>query len=264
MSPGTVTLGVAVRTVREVDGGTEVQLPDGTVHAGGVLVGADGVHSVVRGHVAPRRRARPSILAPSSWRFVATDPGVDCWVAWTGPAGTVLLIPMVPGRVYGWVSGRDETTDFARTRALFRGFPEVVRTALAAAEESQDPPLHSPLEEINPAVWTTGRVVLVGDAAHASAPVWAQGAALAVEDGLALAEVLQDRDAWDRAGLEFARRRRARVEHVQAATDRFSRTARLPAWLRSVVAPLVGPPSYRAAYGPLREPAGRPEPPVAP
>ena len=98
------------------------------------------------------------------------------------------------------------------------------------------------------------RVVLAGDAAHATAPVWAQGAALALEDALVLADLLADRTDWTDVGRDYEARRRPRVAHVQAMTDRLSRTARMPDWLRRRLLPLVGPRSYRATYEPLRTP----------
>jgi 2-polyprenyl-6-methoxyphenol hydroxylase-like FAD-dependent oxidoreductase len=96
-------------------------------------------------------------------------------------------------------------------------------------------------------------VVLIGDAAHATAPVWAQGAALAVEDGLALADLLSNSPDWSGVGAAFERDRRGRIEHVQRMTDRLSRSARLRPWLRELVMPIVGPGTYRATYRPLRD-----------
>jgi len=82
--------------------------------------------------------------------------------------------------------------------------------------------------------------------------VWAQGAALALEDAIVLADLLAGRSDWTGVGAEFERRRRPRVAHVQAATDKMSRLAGLPARLRDLVAPVLGPRAYREAYGPLR------------
>ena len=239
--PGTVRLGAHVRGVRAFDDGVKLTLSDGTRASGGALVGADGVHSVVRGLFARGHRVKAATLSPASWRFGTTNPGVGCWVAWTGGPGTVLLIPMGGDRLYGSVTCGDAATDFAETCAASRRFPQVVRDVLASAAAADEAPLRSPLEEVRPAAWTAGRIVLVGDAAHATAPVWAQGAALAIEDALVLADVLLDRRAWSRAGEEFERRRQARVEHVQAMTDRFSGMARLPSWVRTLLAPSIGP-----------------------
>jgi 2-polyprenyl-6-methoxyphenol hydroxylase-like FAD-dependent oxidoreductase len=44
---------------------------------------------------------------------------------------------------------------------------------------------HSPMEEVRVERWSQGRVVLIGDTAHATAPIWAEGAALAVDGSVA-------------------------------------------------------------------------------
>jgi len=105
------------------------------------------------------------------------------------------------------------------------------------------------VEEVRLPSWHSGRSVVIGDAAHASAPVWAQGAALALEDALVLADILAD-GGWDTAGARYEARRRPRVEHVQKMTDRTSRSTRLPGWLRGLALPAA----YRSTYGPLRRP----------
>ena len=116
---------------------------------------------------------------------------------------------------------------------------------------------HSPVEEVHCPRWSRGRLVLIGDAAHAIGPVWAQGAALALEDAITLAGLLTADGDRDGVGAVYERLRRPRVDHVRAATDRMSRFAALPVRLRDAVAPTVGPRTYRATYGPLREaPAG--------
>ena len=77
---------------------------------------------------------------------------------------------------------------------------------------------------------------------------------MALEDCLVLADLLAARDDWTGVGAEFERLRRPRVAHVQAATDKMSRLAALPGRLRDMVAPVLGPRTYREAYGPLRTP----------
>ena len=72
-----------------------------------------------------------------------------------------------------------------------------------------------------------------------------------------LRELLATREDWRQVGPDYERRRRPRVEHVQKMTDRLSRTARIPGPLRDAILPIVGPRTYREAYGPLREPVER-------
>lgn len=221
------------------------------------VVGADGVHSAVRAAVLGASTLQAGLLSTASWRFMAPDPGVDCWTVWSGAAGTLLLIPAGDNQVYGYASatrGGTIGTDPQWLTTAFTTYPDPVRTVVAHLAEGRGTLYHSPVEEVRVPRWTDGRVALVGDAAHATAPVWAQGGALAVEDALVLAEILATEPDWARAGPAYERRRRPRVGHVQAMTDKLSRTAGLPTWLRDLVLPRTGPKIYAATYGPLREP----------
>lgn len=243
---------------RPTAGGVEVEL-EGSSPPRHVdfVIGADGVHSAMRPAIAVDS-VRPSSMTGSSWRFVADDPGgVDCWTAWSGHDETFLLIPVEEGRVYGYAArtrGGTTGSDRSWLARAAEGFPEPVGAAVAQALEGGELH-HAPVDEVRLEQWHRGRLVLIGDAAHATAPVWAQGVAMALEDALVLGELLAGTppEDWTNVGPAFERLRRPRVEHVQSATDTMSRLAALPGWLRDVSAPVLGPRSYRAAYGPLRE-----------
>jgi 2-polyprenyl-6-methoxyphenol hydroxylase-like FAD-dependent oxidoreductase len=246
-----------VQGVRQVGDEVEVSFNGSAPERYDFVVGADGVYSAVRSSASTRDEPRPSLLSAASWRFMTTNPGVDCWCAWSGPAGTLLLIPLSEHQVYGYASATGHGSvgnDPEWLRVTFDHYPEPVREAVSSALRTPASLYHSPVHEVRLRTWHRGRVVLIGDAAHATAPVWAQGAALAAEDALVLAELLVMHRDWTDVGTEFERRRRRRVEHVQRMTDRLSRSAALPGWLREIVLPLVGPRTYRATYGPLRTP----------
>jgi len=239
-----------------VDQGVRVQLGSGPAEIYDFAVGADGVHSSVRRAVIPEADPRRSLMTEASWRFTAPNPGVDCWSVWSGGRGTFLLIPVDENHVYGYAAatrGGAAGDDPQWLAATFADFPQPVRVTVAAL---LDPGrlYHSPVEEVRCERWSRGRLALIGDAAHATGPVWAQGAAMALEDCLVLADLLAARDDWTGVGAEFERLRRPRVAHVQAATDKMSRLAALPGRLRDMVAPVLGPRTYREAYGPLRTP----------
>ena len=195
-------------------------------------------------------------MTGSSWRFVAANPGVDCWTAWAGRDETFLLIPVEEGRVYGYAArtrGGNTGSDRSWLAQAAGGFPKPVSAAVARALQGGELH-HGPVEEVRLKQWHHGRLVLIGDAAHATGPVWAQGVAMALEDALVLGELLATTPAehWTGVGPAFERLRRPRVGHVQSATDKMSRLAALPGWLRDVSAPILGPRNYRAAYAPLR------------
>ena len=250
----TTRWGTAVVSARPIADGVRVNLRSGASQTHGFVVGSDGVGSVVRSAVTggadTRRRSR---MTDGGWRFIASNPGVDCWTAWSGRDGTFLVIPVDAQQVYGYAAATrggggagpqwlaDTFADFAEP------VPTIVKAALTGGELHQ-----SPVEEVHCTRWARGRLVIIGDAAHATAPVWAQGAALALEDAIILADLLAANGDWDGTGQQYEHLRRHRIAHVQAVTDRMSRIAALPGWLRDTVAPALGPRAYRAAYGPLR------------
>lgn len=255
--PQSVRWECAVARAVPLDGAVRVEHASGLVEEHPFVVGADGIHSAIRPAVADDGGVRPSTMTAASWRFVVPNPGVECWTVWSGAGGTLLLIPVDERHVYGYASptrGGAADADPDWLTATFDSFPEPVRGVVAAARADPDGLYHSPVGEIHVRRWSRDRITLVGDAAHAIGPVWAQGAALALEDALVLAGLLSERSDWAGVGTEFERLRRPRVNHVQAATERMSRLAGLPVWMRDLATPWVGPRTYRAAYGPLRRP----------
>ena len=192
-----------------------------------------------------------------SWRFLAPRPRtVDCWAAYAGAHAGFLMVPVDDDRVYCFaaLSARPPAgrPDAEVLRAAFEGFadpvPEVVRHAAAGR------PHFAAIEEVPRTQWGRGQCVLIGDAAHAVAPTMAQGAALAFEDALVLADLLASTTEWTGVAEHLAGRRRARVEWVRRHTSRQSRMLTLPYALRTVVLRAAGATLWRRSFAPLREP----------
>jgi 2-polyprenyl-6-methoxyphenol hydroxylase-like FAD-dependent oxidoreductase len=199
-------------------------------------------------------------MSEVGWRFMTGNPGLDCWTAWSGRDATIVLIPVDQQTVYGYASTtRAGTANDIDTESwlhrTFDRFAAPVPSVVHSLDGRHEALHHGAVEEVDCRPWWRGRVVIIGDAAHATGPVWAQGAALAIEDALVLARLVAGSRSPAEIGAGFERRRRGRVDGVRAATERMSRLAGLPLALRGLVAPVLGPKAYRAAYGPLRLPS---------
>jgi 2-polyprenyl-6-methoxyphenol hydroxylase-like FAD-dependent oxidoreductase len=149
----------------------------------------------------------------------------------------------------------DVTTDDATGaggedwRELLRDFADPVPRLLDQAVD----PYFAPIEEVVPPARTSGRIVLIGDAAHASSPNMAQGAAMAVEDALVLARVLTLDQPVEEALAGYEQRRRARVVFVQEQAHRRDRTRSLPSAVRNFTLRLAAERIFRSNYAPLRD-----------
>jgi 2-polyprenyl-6-methoxyphenol hydroxylase-like FAD-dependent oxidoreductase len=169
-----------------------------------------------------------------------------------------LAMPVGPNRLYCYADlaapGTEDPTDrdLARLVALFGGFAEPVPSILRRIE-SFDAIHFAPIEEIVLNTWVRGRVVLLGDAAHATSPNMAEGASMALEDALVLAGMLRTDDSLDESLSAFSERRQPRIRWVQQRTHRRDRVRTLPAPLRNLALRLGGTILYRRDYQPLLE-----------
>lgn len=257
MPDGAARYDAEVDTLDLQHGRPTVRLKDGTAITGSLVVGADGVNSAVR-RAAFRSGGGPghALLADMSWRFMAPNPGLDCWTVWASAGGMVLLMPVSETEVYGWAAITAPKMARGSGQALVEmaaEFPPVVQDAVRYAASRPAGLYHSPLEEVRLEHWHADHVGLIGDAAHATAPVWAQGAALGLEDALCLGGLITTRGAVPAALAEFEAVRRPRVAHVQRMTDAMSKAAKLPPLVRRLLLPFVGPKKYQQTYGPLKD-----------
>lgn len=253
---GTIRRGVKITDVVANGDQVKITTSGSNTLTSRLIVGADGVHSTIRARCFEGESLTTARIASASWRFMVPNPGVDCWTVWAGAKAMVLLIPLDNHQIYGWVAAADHLNtgqDPTILGDLIRSFPEPVVKAVQMALTSPQALHYSPLDEVRLSRWNRPGVVLVGDAAHATAPVWAQGAALALEDLCVLTRLLKSRKDWTGALAEYEQLRRPRVNHVQAMTDRMSKAVKLPIVIRNLIMPFVGPRSYRATYEALRE-----------
>ncbi len=216
-----VRLGVTVETLTQDDDGVDVVFSDGVTERFDLIVGADGIYSKTRLMIFPDA-PKPEFTDQGCWRIVAErPPEVDrAEIYFGGPLKVgmspisqdqmyVFLLEHVPGNP--WFAPETHVEHLKELLAPFGGNLTAVRANLG--EHSQI--VYRPLEWLLlPDPWYKGRVVLIGDAAHATTPHMASGAGVAVEDGLVLAQELAKTDDVAIALRGFMDRRFERAKLV--------------------------------------------------
>jgi salicylate hydroxylase len=226
---GVATLGKRCTGVRS-DGGVAVaRFADGSEAEADVIVGADGIHSPVRaslfGPDAPRFTGKicyRSVIPAAAVR--GARPATD-GSQWLGPHGTIVLYPLRGTELINVVCHYDDdgyrheswVTECAREEVLERyaGWHESLLRLFAAGDTWYKWALYDrdPIPR-----WTSGRVTLLGDAAHSMLPYLGQGACQALEDGAVLATALAAEAADPLTGLaRYERTRRPRASQVVLA-----------------------------------------------
>jgi 2-polyprenyl-6-methoxyphenol hydroxylase-like FAD-dependent oxidoreductase len=229
---------------------TRVTFGDGTRESYDLVIGADGIHSTVRRLALGGSSVR--YMGQLSWRFVARGfQDITDWTVRLGPGRSFLTVALGGGVVYCYAdvnTAVDASGSGDDWRALFADFAAPVPQLLGQAAMAY----RARIEEVSTPAWTTGRVVLIGDAAHAASPNMAQGAALAVEDAMVLADELTNGQAVDAAIVAYGRRRTDRVAWVRQQTHRRDRARSLPAAVRNTVLRATAERMFRSQYRPLR------------
>ena len=200
----------------------------GETHHGALVVGADGIHSVVRaqlfgaeaprftGNIAwralvPSERLRPGLVHPVA--TVWMGPGkhfVHYYVRGGALINCVCVVEKAGWQVESWTE-RGEHTELRRD---FAGWHETVDALIA----NMDPTAcfkwalfdRAPLPR-----WSSARATLLGDACHPTLPFMAQGAAMAIEDAAVLAECVATANAVPDALARYEKLRRSRTARIQ-------------------------------------------------
>jgi len=200
---------VELETLRKVTGAAErgggvaVTLADGGTIEGAALIGADGLWSTVRGIIA--NDGAPRVSGHIAYRAVLASEEVPerlrlgSMVIWAGEKTHLVHYPLRSGEITNLVAvfhsnryeeGWDSYGDPAELHERFAGTCEEVRTMLGKIEQWRMWVLcdREPIK-----IWSRGRMTLLGDAAHPMLQYLAQGACMAIEDAVCLADKVVER-----------------------------------------------------------------------
>lgn len=219
-----VRLGVTAEEINDDGKQVTVRFSGGTAGEYDLVIGADGVYSKTRSMVMPEA-ASPQFVGQSVWRYNFKRPAdLDALRAYEGPTG-VGLVPLSNDLMYMYVT----TPEPGNPRYEHDNLAKALREKLAKAPPGiaeyvdqvtdNDGVVYRPLEvQLIEGDWFRGNVIIIGDAAHATTPHLGQGAGMAIEDSIVLAEELEKAETVAAAFRGFQTRRYDRCKYIVDAS----------------------------------------------
>jgi len=217
-----VRLGLTVTALENDGSGVNVRFSDGSEGRYDLVVGADSIFSAVR-EIAFPHMGPAKMTGQGCWRIsIRKPPELQMGEFFLGHANPCGITACAPDRVYMWMltphMERDRFMDkeelFVTLTGLlhdFGGNAGWIRDNMTSDDWINYRPLAAALQ---PRDWFSGRIVLVGDAVHATTPHLASGAGMAVESGIVLAEELARTDNVETALHAYQERRFDRCRDV--------------------------------------------------
>jgi 2-polyprenyl-6-methoxyphenol hydroxylase-like FAD-dependent oxidoreductase len=239
--PGdTLQMGSACVGLREHAEQVEVLLEGGETVFADLVVGADGIHSLLRKEVAGDIPLHYSGYSGAGGVTAFVHPDippqthVDIW----GHGGKAGIADIGEGEMRWYITWRgvagSHHTKVELLDLLENWYPPVREVALVTPEEEIQQISYFDIAPLRQ--WTRGRMVLIGDAAHATTPFAAMGANMAIEDAMELTESIKQAEDLAAAFAAFESSRKKRTEQIVKRGRVMSRLTQLhspfAAWLR--------------------------------
>ena len=225
--PNVVRLNKRVTKFTQDDKGVTLHFADGTNATGDILIGADGLKSVVRAQIVGNAPA--TYTGDVAYRLVVPTDRLPpdfmerVMSVFMGPGGHVVAYYLRAGKLLNFVGLIEIDTiseeswtvkvDWNVIKKYFEGWHPIIQGIIDASDKDQcyQWSLHDRMPTRN---WTQGRATLLGDSAHATLPYLAQGAAMSAEDGAVLMRALEMRDTVPEALDLYQRNRIDRTAKV--------------------------------------------------
>ena len=217
-----VHLGCTFTQIEQDAEGVDVSFTDGQRRRYDLVIGADGLYSKTRQAVFPNAPT-PQYSGQAVWRAVLPrPPEIETITMWMGPKIKPGVNPVSQTEMYLFVTEPRPTNDHVdpatfvdHLRGLLAEFPAPVLRAIREQIGPDSQIVYRPLESLLvPQPWFQNRVVLIGDAVHATTPHLASGACIGIEDALVLAEEMGRGANAQQALTAFSERRWERCRMV--------------------------------------------------
>ena len=235
LPPGAIRAGHRCTGLRQDAGRPVVGFANGATATADVVIGADGIHSVLQAFVA--EPAQPVFSGVVAYRGLVPRPDscpADTMRMWVGESKHFLVFPVRAGRLLNYVGFVPSGTpareswsaggDPAALAAHFAGWDPVIGDVIAAITGPDGSGFRWGLYDRAPlSRWSRGRLTLLGDAAHPMLPHLGQGVNQALEDAVALAMLLgacASAAGVPRALAAYEQLRRDRTARVQLGSRR--------------------------------------------
>ncbi len=215
-----IRLGVTVASIKDDGRQVHVTFSNGDTGQYDVLVGADGLNSSMRNQIFPQAPP-PEFTGQGVWRYnFPRLPDLDGIHTYHGRIG-VGLVPLSTTDMYMYAATAEPgnphypRVGLAKTlRDKLAGAPPAIQSLVPTITDDEGV-VYRPLEWLFlTGPWHLGRIVLLGDAVHATTPHLGQGAGLAIEDSLVLADELAKAQAAEEAFAGYRNRRYPRCEYI--------------------------------------------------
>lgn len=219
-SGANIRLGLTATTINDTGTCVDVTFSDGSNESYDLVIGADGLYSQTRDFLFPEAK-KPEFTGQSVWRynFKRHEDVKGLW-AYNGTPG-VGLVPMTEDLMYMYVTTSEPGQPRIPHEQLASQMrerltpPSPLLQELAKEITDNDGVVYRPLEWLMlEGPWHKGRIVLLGDAVHGTTPHLGQGAGLAIEDSLVIADELSKASTPEGAFQNYRTRRFDRCDYI--------------------------------------------------
>ncbi|PHM38857.1 FAD-dependent monooxygenase [Xenorhabdus innexi] len=215
-----------VDEIIESDNAVSVRFTDGREAQGDLLIGADGIHSIVREYIQGNKPLRSSDyicwLAITRYQHPQITPGyvVHYW----GQGKRIGLIDIGGGEVYWWGTANMSNEQACHWQgnnqdvlSYYKGWPTIVSDIISQTPSEDIIAVPAQDRPFSP-IWGKGRMTLLGDAAHPMLTTLGQGAGMAIEDAAVLGHMLKQQSDPVAALRQYEKVRIPRAEQFVNAS----------------------------------------------